>query len=166
MKAWVRNSSRRARSCQETGSTAALMTAEASLSEGRWGAGTDDLTRLPSDVAEAVWELTGEIISLTGSEHARRAAHGELDAPVDHHARFLTAMRQHLLAGGSSGRIALVEYGELPPRPLGGDHAQRHLGIAELYQLIGAEEGLWRIAQVEGEELRERHRHPVQHLLQ
>src|ERR1700758_3472154 len=99
MKAWVRNSSRRARSCQETGSTAALMTAEASLSESHWGTGTDDLTRLASQVAEGVWELTGEIISLAGTEHARRAAHAELDAPADHNARLLTTMRKHLFTG-------------------------------------------------------------------
>src|ERR1700746_27940 len=118
MKAWVRNSSRRARSCQETGSAAALMTAEASL-EGRRGAGTDDLTRLASDVAQAVWKLTREIISLTGTEHPRRAAHGELDAPADHDPGFFTTMRKHLFTGCGSGRIALVEHRKLPCRPLG-----------------------------------------------
>src|SRR5580698_4526905 len=49
-------------------------------SESRWGTGTDDLTRLASDVAETVRQLTGEIIGLTGPEHARRAPDGELHA--------------------------------------------------------------------------------------
>src|SRR5215470_16632327 len=136
MKAWVRNSRRRARSCQETGSAAALMTDEASLSEDRWGAGTDDLTRLASDVAEAVWELTREIISLTGTEHARRAADGELDTPANHHTRFFSTTREHFFTGCRPGRIALVEHCELPPRPRGRDQPQRHLGITELDPLF------------------------------
>src|SRR6516164_1738755 len=110
MKAWVRNSSRRARSCQETDSAVALIVSAASLSEGRRGAGTDDLTRLASDVAEAVRELAGEIIGLAGPEHARGAAHGELDAPADHHPRLFTATCEHLLTGGGPRRVALMQH--------------------------------------------------------
>src|SRR5213082_1842470 len=51
---------------------------ELGRSESLWGAGADDLTRLASDVAEAVRELTGEIICLAGAEHARGAPHREL----------------------------------------------------------------------------------------
>src|SRR6516164_3953371 len=116
MKAWVRNSSRRARSCQETDSAVALIVSAASLSEGRWGTGTDDLTRLASDVAEAVRELAGEIIGLSGPEHARDAAHGELDASADHHARLLAAVRQHVFGGRGPGRVALVQHRQLTCR--------------------------------------------------
>src|SRR2546430_16881794 len=40
--------------------------------------------------------------------------------------------------------------------------SERDIGIAELDQLIDPEEGLGRGAQVEREELRERHRHAVE----
>src|SRR5215469_9380316 len=166
MKAWVRSSSRRARSCQETESAVALILSGASLSDGSRGAGTDDLTRLAPDVAEAVRELTGEIVGFARPEHARRTADGELDAPADHDPGLLAAMREHLLAGGGAGRVALVQYRELPAGTLCRDQPQRYLGIAELDELARAEERLWRSAQFEGEELRQRHRYAVQHLLQ
>src|SRR5919108_3104660 len=102
MKAWVRKRSVRARSCQEAVSGTAFMGLEPS--ESRWGAGADDLTRLASDVAEAVRELTGEIIGFARAQHARGAPHGELDAPADHDARLLAPVRHHILAGRGSRR--------------------------------------------------------------
>src|SRR6516165_7925140 len=166
MKACVRNSSRRARSCQETDSAAALMTFGRLSSEGCGGAGTDDLTRLAPDVAEAVWELTREIISLAGAEHPRRTADGELDASADDDPRLLAAMREHLLTGRRARRVALVQHRELAAGSLRGNEPQRYLGVTELHQLIGGEERLRRIAQIEREELGERHRDPIQHFLQ
>src|SRR6516165_23600 len=114
MKAWVRNSRRRARSCQETDSAVALIAGRSS--EGRGGAGADDLTRLASHVAEAVRQLTREIIGFTRTEHACGTAHGELDAAADHDAGGLAAMSEHFLSGGCAGRVTLVQYGELPCR--------------------------------------------------
>src|SRR5215470_869137 len=166
MKACVRKESVRARSCQETVADWAFMDAW-SPSEGRRSGGADDLTRLASDIAETMGQLTREIISLSGSEHARRSPDGELDAPADHHAGLLAvAVRLHSIAGGGPRRVALVQQRQLPPRTLGGDEAQRDLGVAELDQLLCAEEGLRRGGEIEREELGERHRHAVEHLLQ
>src|SRR5690242_12247204 len=142
MKAWVRNSRRRARSCQDTDSAVALIAGLSLLLDGRWGTGADDLTRLSSDVAEAVGQLTGKIISVAGTQHARCAPHGELDAPANHDSGLFTAMRRHLLAGRGAGCVALVQHRELPCGTLCGNEPQRHLGVAELYQLICAEKGL------------------------
>src|ERR1700746_4090269 len=117
MKAWVRNSSVRARSCQETGAGCACMRA---FSEGRWGAGADDLTRLAPDIAEAMGQLTRKIIGLAGPEHACGSSDGELDAAADHDAALLAPMRQHLLAGRGAGGIALVQQRQLPAAALCG----------------------------------------------
>src|SRR5580704_19144424 len=127
MKAWVRNSSARARSCQEIGAGCAFM-GGLDPSEGRRSAGADDLTRLASDIAEAMRQLAGEIVSLPGTEHARGAADGELDAPADHDPGFLAAMCQHLLLRGGSRRVALVQQRQLPSGALRRHEAQRHLG--------------------------------------
>jgi len=111
-------------------------------------------------------KLAGEIIGLAGSQHARSAAHRELDAPADHDARLLAAVREHFLAGGRAGRVSLVQHRQLPPGALRRHQAQRDLRIAQLDEIVGAEKSLRRSAQVHGEELGERHRHTIQHLLQ
>src|SRR5215469_497329 len=134
MKAWVRISSLRARSCQETDSGLAFMTCGYASLQGRGGTGADDLTRLTSDVAEAVRELAGEIIGLSGPEHARDAAYGELDASTDHHARLLAAARQHVLGGRGPGRVALVQHRQLTCGALGRHQAQRDFSVAQLDQ--------------------------------
>ena len=72
-----------------------------------------------------MWQLTGEIISLAGSEYARGASHGELDPAADHDAGLLTPVRQHLLARGGTSGVALVQHRELPRVALCGHQAQR-----------------------------------------
>src|SRR5262249_26966154 len=133
-------------------------------SESRGGTGTNDLTGLASHVAEPVRQLTGEIVSLTGAENARRTAHGQLNATADHDATFLAAVREHLLPGRRAGRVALVQQRQLPSRPLSGDQPQRDCLVAELRELGAAEEGLRRAAQVQREELRQGHGYPVEDL--
>src|SRR5215472_17601069 len=162
MKAWVRNCSARARSCQETALTGAFML----TSKRRRGAGADDLTCLTPDVAEAVWELTGKIISLAGSEQACCTTDRKLYLAADDDARLLASVRQHLLAGCGAGCIALVQERQLPAAALRRHQAQRHLRITQLDQLVRAKESLRRGTQVERKELRERHRHAVEHLFQ
>src|SRR5215472_6558433 len=142
MKAWVRKERVRARSCQETVADCAFMDAS-SPSGGRRSGGADDLTRLASDIAETMGQLTREIISLSGSEHARRSPDGELDAPADHDPGLLAiAVCLHSIAGGGPRRVTLVQQRQLPAGALGGDEAQRDLGVAELDQLLRAEERL------------------------
>src|SRR5450432_1292449 len=123
MKAWVRMAIERARSCQEIVSGLAFMTV-LERSESRGGAGADDLTRLPSGVAEAMRQLAGEIVGLAGPEDPGRAADGELDPPADDDPGLLAAVREHLLAGGRPGRVAFVQDAQLASGPLGGDQAQ------------------------------------------
>src|ERR1700757_4870677 len=118
MKAWVRNSRRRARSCQEIDSAVALIAGRSS--ESRRGAGADDLTRLAPHVAEAVRQLTREIIGFTRAQHACGAADGELDASADHDAGSLATMGEHFLSRGGAGGVTLVQYRELPCRALRG----------------------------------------------
>src|ERR1700678_4592880 len=117
MKAWVRNCSERERSCQEevVSSFAFIL---AFTSESRWSAGTDDLTHLAADIAEAVWELTGEIISLAGPEYARASADRQLDSATHDDAGLFTAMGEHFLTGRGAGGITLLQDRELPSRAL------------------------------------------------
>src|SRR5262249_4686186 len=118
------------------------------------------------DVAEAMRELTGEIISLAGAEDARRAADREFDASAHDDTALLAPVGEHLLAGRGAGGVTLVQQCQLSPGALRGDEAQRDLGVSELDQIPGTIEGLGRGAQVQGEELGERHRYTVEHLLE
>src|SRR5579863_2710587 len=167
MKAWVRNCRVRARSCQGMLLGFAFMTAALyRKSKRRGGAGTDDLTRLASDIAEAMRQLAGEIISLAGTKYARGAADGQFDPPPDHDACLLAPVRQHLLAGRGTGGVALMQHGELTGVALRGHQAQRDVRVAELHEFIGTEKSLWRHAQVQGEKLGQRHGYAIQHFLQ
>jgi hypothetical protein len=62
-------------------------------------------------------------------------------------------VRQHFLAGGCTGGIALMQNRELPSGPLGGDQPERDLLVAQLDQLVGTEERLGCGAQIEREKL-------------
>src|ERR1700731_78731 len=112
MKAWVRKRNERERSCQEE-VVLSFAFMQAFASKSRWRAGTDDLTHLASDIAEAVWELAGEIISLAGPEHARATTDRQLDPAANDDASLFAAVREHLFAGRGAGGVALLQDSEL-----------------------------------------------------
>src|SRR6266702_4939682 len=108
MKAWVRKRSERERSCQEE-VVLSFAFIQAFASESRWSAGTDDLTHLASDIAEAVWELTGEIISLARPEHARATTDRQLDSSANDNASLFAAVGEHLFPGCGAGGVTLLQ---------------------------------------------------------
>jgi len=132
-------------------------------SESRWSAGTDDLTHFATDIAEAVWELAGEVISLAGSEDARGAADRQLDPATHHDTRLFAAMSEHFLARRRAASVALSQDRELASRAFRRDEPQRDLFIPDLDELIDAEECLRGGAQVQREEFGERHGHSIEH---
>src|SRR6185437_12163851 len=171
MKAFVRISSERARSCQEMVSGLAAMISLVTAvrgrrSEARWRAGADDLTGLAPRIAKAVRELAGEVVRFAGAKDPGRSAYRELNAPANHHAAFLATVDDHLITRAGSGGIALVQDRELAAGSLRSDEPQRDLRVAQLNQLIPGKERLRRGAQIKGEKLCKRHRHSVKHLLE
>src|SRR5687768_13353194 len=148
MKICVRGESAAARWRQ----SAAVRESAAMGSERRRGGGGDDLTDLAADIAKTMWRGAREIVGITRLEHTRLAAHRELDAPADHDTALLATMREHFLTGSRSGLVSLVQHRELATRPLSRHQPQRGTIVANLEQLGGAIEHLWRARHVEREE--------------
>src|SRR6185369_671948 len=96
MKACVRGSSTRARSCQDNAEICEFMCAT-SKTGGR--AGADDLTRLAAHILEPVRQVAGEVIRLPRRKHARDPGERQLDATLHHDAALLAPMRKHFVAG-------------------------------------------------------------------
>ncbi len=111
-------------------------------------------------------QLAREVVRLTRPEDTGRSADRELDASSHHHTAFFPAVDDHLITGAGPRSIPLMQDRELAPWPLGRNQPQRDFFIPELDQLIHPEESLRGCAQVEGEELGQRHWNPVQHLLE
>src|ERR1700732_5278015 len=116
MKAFVRMSRVRARSCQETVSGLAAMLS--SLLEAGRRAGADDLTRLAPNISESVWQLACKVVRLAWSEDPCRSADRELDATAHHHTALFATVDNHLITGAGPGSIPLMQDRELPPWPL------------------------------------------------
>ncbi len=108
-----------------------------------------------------------EIVAVAGPEDALLVAHGHLEMPADNDAGFLALVAEFLLAGIRAGCEPLMAELDTPSGTVGPDQLERDAAAAaDLDQLFLLVERLVGLAQVEREELRDRHRKGAEDLAQ
>src|SRR6185437_10565668 len=128
--------------------------------------GADDLAFIAAGIAKTMRQRALEIIGIPRPQNPRLPTDGQFDLALDDDAALLSRMGQHLLAGIGIRRIALVQYGHAAFRQAAADQAQLHARRADVGQFLPRKEHLRLAAEIQGEEIRQRHRYAVEHLLQ
>src|SRR5277367_4369613 len=135
-------------------------------SESRRRARADDLALLAAAVAEAVRQRAIEIISVPGSEDSRLSADGDFDLSFDDYSALLARMRQHLLARVGVRCIPLVQYRHAAFGQAAADEAQFNARRADIAQFLPRKKHRRLAAQVQREEIGQRHGDAVENLFQ
>src|SRR5580704_15992245 len=106
-------------------------------------------------------QSTLEVIGVAGPEDPRLAADGELDFSLDDDAPLLAGVRQHLLAGIGIRRIALVQDRHVAFYQAAADQPQLDAPRTDVAEIFPREKHLRLAAEIQGEEIGERHGNTV-----